>query len=101
MEERINWTRLTTSGTVSNKACEFYGIIVTPDGTNNSYADIHNGDNSTEPKFGRVRAIATDTRSFMLPKPTVLDRGFHIVFETNLSEVTVLWAPLRRETGEE
>lgn len=90
----ISFTRLTASGIVSHKRCIFYGILVAPDGTNNSYADVYDGDNTGARKFGRYRCVSTTSKTHNMPGPVEFQFGLYVDFESNLSECTVLWRPL-------
>uniref|UniRef100_A0A6H1ZWU4 Uncharacterized protein n=1 Tax=viral metagenome TaxID=1070528 RepID=A0A6H1ZWU4_9ZZZZ len=89
MEENIGWIYLTATQTIHRKACKLFSIVVTPDGTNNTYADVYDGENTNEPKVTRLRVVSTTSKKFSWPKGLDLQRGLHIVFETNLQAVTV------------
>ncbi len=90
----ISFTRLTASGVVTHKPCHFYGIIVVPDGSNASYADVYDGDNANARKFTRYRCPGSQSRIHNMPAAVEFQYGLYIEFESNLSECTVLWAPL-------
>lgn len=89
MGECIPFDYRTASGVIHNKKCLLYGLIVTPDGTNNSYADIYDGVNTSEPQVMRVRVVSTTSRAINFGRGVLLQRGLYIDFETNLSSVTV------------
>jgi len=81
---------LTGSRVVHNKKCVVYKIFVTPDGTNASYADIYNGNNTTEPKVTRLRIRANETKEYNFDGYLELERGLYIDFGANLESVLVL-----------
>lgn len=83
------WKYLTASETIHRKKCKLHSIVVTPDGSNNSYADVYNGENTSEPQVIRLRVVSTNSRKFNWPGGLELERGLHISFETNLSSVLV------------
>ena len=78
MNEVIPYTHLTVSQVIHTKKCKFYGIIVTPDGTNAGYVDIYDGENAVEPLFMRVRCLGTVSVSVILQAPALLQRGLYI-----------------------
>lgn len=84
------WDYMTASRIVWKMPCHLHAIIVTPDGTNKSYADVYNGVDTTSPKVFRIRCNTNNTHEFIFDPPLELTRGLYIAFETNLESCTVL-----------
>ena len=87
------YTYQTASGIVSTVKTKVVKIIVTPDGTNASYVDVHDGVSASDPQVIRLRVPATQSVPFPFEDDLILERGLYLVFGTNLSSVTVLWEP--------
>lgn len=83
------------SKVIHNNRCHWLGIIVNPDGSNNSYVDVYDGTSTNDDVKARVRVVSTTTLPVMFPEPVLMQKGIYVSFETNLSSVTVLWKPIR------
>jgi len=95
MPGKKGYILLTASTKVYNKACKLKSIILTGDGTNATYADIYDGDSTSDPQVARLRVSATDSKKFTWPDGLDLERGLYISFETNLKFVTVEAVPVK------
>jgi hypothetical protein len=95
MGNKWTYTYLTADGKVSVVKTEIDKIIVTPNGTNASYADIYDGESTSDPFVVRLRVPTTESVCFELGPDFVLERGLFVDFETNLSSVTVKWRPVK------
>jgi len=89
MQGSIPPTYLTQSQAVQLIPCTLHSIIVSPNGSNASYADVHDGDNSTEPLRARIRCSADRSTQVTFPTPLQLHRGLFIAFGANLHSVSV------------
>lgn len=89
MEREIGFRYLTASGIVETKENRLYQVIVTPDGSNASYADVYNGVSTNDPKFARLRVTSNVSKVFNFIGGQRLERGLYIAFESNLQAVTV------------
>ena len=93
MDKVIGRQYLTASGLVSHKPVYLKGIILTPDGTNSSYVDIYNGENTTAEKIMRLRVQANRSYHLVFNTSFYLNRGLYVDFGANLEAVTVLYDP--------
>ncbi len=93
MLKELTYTFLSASGKVSIVKSRLVKVIVTPDGSNASYADVHDGESDQDPQVARLRVPATQSVLFDFGGNFILERGIDIVFGTNLSRVTVIWEP--------
>jgi len=93
--DKLPYDRRTKSGVIFRKPCLLFGVLLEPDGSNASYVDIYDGENTNEPKFLRFRTPATAPIPCIFSIPVYLERGLYLELETNLVSVTVLAAPAR------
>jgi len=87
------YTYTERSQVIHTKKCRLYRVILTPDGTNNSYLDIYDGDNTSEPKVMRLRVQANRSYSTNFSGGLPLRRGLYLSFGANLEAVTVISKP--------
>ena len=95
MAEKWAYTFLSASGKVSIIKTQIDKIIVTPDGSNAIYADLHDGESANDPQVARLRVSTTQSGVFNFGDDFILERGVYIVFGTNLSSVMVKWKPVK------
>jgi hypothetical protein len=93
MDHKYAYEYLTRSSVVHRTKCRVKLIIVTPDGTNASYADIYNGESTNDPQVARLRVPTTQSIPFDFGDDFILERGLYVDFGTNLSRVTVVSEP--------
>lgn len=86
---KVGYDYKEASDVIQKKACFFHAIIVTPDGTNASYATLYEGENTNAPKIATIRCTTDKSTIFVPPAPKYLGRGLYVEFETNLSNVSV------------
>lgn len=91
MDLKVGRQRLTASGLISHKPGYLVGIILTPDGVNNSYCDIYDGENTTGELIVRLRVQSTRSFYADLKKNLYLRTGLYIDFGANLEAVTVFF----------
>lgn len=94
MREYIPYDRRTVDGVIHRVKCLFYGVALEPDGTNASYVDIYDGENTTEPMVMRIRTAATGGQPKLFATPILLSRGLYVDLGTNLTAVTVFSTPV-------
>jgi len=68
------------------------GAIVTPDGSNNTYIDVYDGESSGDSQIARIRAIATTSKVALFPYPIKMTKGIYVAIESNLESFTILWS---------
>lgn len=85
----VPYRYMTASGVVDPGPCILWHIIVTPDGSNASYADLYDGIDTSSPKIARIRTQAKASRPYSFGNPLYLPRGCYVDFETNLECVTI------------
>ena len=95
MNQEWAYTYLSASGKVSIVKTQIDKIIVTPNGSNASYADFYDGEGTNDPQVARLRVPTTESIVFDFGEDFVLARGVYISFETNLSSVMVKWRPVK------
>lgn len=95
MPNEVPYVYLGASQVVHRKKCLLHGIIVTPDGTNSSYADIYDGESTSEDQVARVRCVSSTSNPVIFDKPILMQKGLYISFGTNLSSVTVFSEPVK------
>jgi hypothetical protein len=81
---------LTASGNVSNRPVRILRVIVTPDGTNASYLDLFDGNNTNAPKIARLRVSTTQSGNFDFATGLKTLRGLYADFGSNLSSATIV-----------
>lgn len=89
MDRPRETTYITASQKIHNKPCKLYHLVVTPNGTNNSYADIYDGDNANEDIKMRVRVVSTTSLPLSFPDGLKFNKGLYVSFETNLYSVMI------------
>jgi len=94
MDSKLRYDYLEGSRIVYKGPCRIDKIIVTPDGANASYADVYDGENTSNPKVTRLRVPVTQSILFPFGKDFILQRGLYVAFGTNLSSVTVIGEPV-------
>jgi len=94
MPNRLPYVHLTRSTVVHRKKCLLHGVIVTPDGSNNSYADIYDGETTRDDLVARVRCVSTTSNPLIFPTPILMQKGLYISFEASLSSVVVFSEPV-------
>ena len=89
MIDKSPYDRRTVSGVIHRNKCLLLGVLLEPDGTNASYVDIFDGENTTEPKMARIRTEATTGDPKFFYPPVFLERGLFVDLGANLTAVTV------------
>ncbi len=89
MKEAKPYVYVTASQTIHNTPCMLYSLIVNPDGSNASYVEIYDGENTTEPKALKIRIQADHGHVFPINPPLKLKRGLRVEFGANLESVTI------------
>lgn len=89
MDQVVPYDYRERSGVIHNRKCILHGAIVTPDGVTESYADIHDGENTSHPKAFRVRCLAKRSTCLCFRTPVLLQKGLHVEFGADLESVTI------------
>lgn len=84
----------TASQIIHKSKCLLYAIVVTPDGSNNSYVDIYDGESTNDTLVARLRVVSTTSKVFRFNPALLLRKGLYVSFETNLSSVSVVSEPV-------
>jgi len=104
MDEPIAYTRVTADTFVVRGPLLFYGAVITTSGAADAM-DVYDGENTSGRRVMRVAHSYQDQGAVdrvaslpvMLPEPILLERGLFVDLETNVTEVTVFYLPVREE----
>jgi hypothetical protein len=84
----IKTKNLQASGLVATGACEFYGIVASPDGVNVGVCQVFDSLVDSGIIIGSYQCSATQTAIEALPHPIHCDNGIYVVI-SNLANVDV------------
>ncbi|GAH15957.1 unnamed protein product [marine sediment metagenome] len=90
-DDEIAFDRRTASGIIHTNSCHLVGIIVSSKDDKKSYADVYDGDNASQEKVMRVRALLGDSKVVFPPKPVLMRRGLYVYLNDDADEFTVFW----------
>ena len=87
----IAFDRRTASGIIHKNSCHLVGVIVTSKDNASGYIDVYDGENTSQEKVMRVRAVQNTSRPVMFPKPVIMRRGLYVYLNDDAEEFTVFW----------
>jgi len=90
-EKGTAYDRRTASAIIHKNSCHLVGIIVTSKDSKSGYVDVYDGENTSQEKVMRVRALQNDSRPVMFPKPVLMRRGLYVYLNGDAEEYTVFW----------
>ena len=93
-EKEVAYDRRAASGIIHKNSCHLVGVIVTSKDNASGYIDVYDGENTSQEKVMRVRAIQNTSRTVMFPKPVIMRRGLYVDLNSDSEEYTVFWKPI-------
>lgn len=93
-DDEIAFDCRTASGIIHKNRCHLVGIIVTSKDNKSGYVDVYDGENTSQEKVMRVRAVQNTSQPVLFPKPVIMRRALYVYLNGDAEEFTVFWKPI-------